>query len=109
MTDKTPTPRTDAEDHYRVDVDEAGLTYVDAVRGDFARQLERECAQLRAALVLIAAIDQRRSPHLGPERWSGIEKGCSQCIAAVALGRTGDEATAADFDNARLSALVEPA
>ncbi len=50
MTTDTPTPRTDNTDHWRVDRDVADLTYVDVVSADFARELERELAECRAAL-----------------------------------------------------------
>lgn len=57
MTDQTPTPRTDGEDRWQVDKDELGLTCRETVRIDFARELERENAALRAALVELVAVE----------------------------------------------------
>jgi hypothetical protein len=54
MTDQTPTPRTDGEDRWQVDKDELGLHCRETVRIDFARELERENAALRAALAEIS-------------------------------------------------------
>lgn len=82
MTDKQTTPRTDDTDHYRVDVDEAGLHYTDAVRGDFARELERENAALRDVLLRngfvecdIAACNcgSWHARYGLPERWAEIK------------------------------------
>lgn len=45
-----PTPLTDNEDRYTVAVDPAGLGCEEAVRIDFARQLERDCLTLAMCL-----------------------------------------------------------
>jgi hypothetical protein len=50
----TDSPRTDSEDRWQVDKDELGLTCRETVRIDFARELERENAALREALVEIS-------------------------------------------------------
>jgi len=51
MTTKPlPTPLTDGEDRYTVAVDPSGLGCEEAVRIDFARQLERDCLVLAMCL-----------------------------------------------------------
>ncbi len=97
----TDTPRTDGEDRWQVDKDETGLTCRETVRIEWARELERECARLRAALHLAGSIAESRTPHLGHARFSGIAQGCIPCVVAIALGMSGDTATTEDFDSAR--------
>lgn len=52
-----------------------------------------------AALALIQHIHAERETHLGRPRWSGIEKGCIGCIAAIGRGEW-ENSTASDFKHA---------
>jgi hypothetical protein len=83
------TPRTDAEPKlaYR------DATFVQAVRADFARELERENAALRADLdalraaalrfAAVAVLLSRTKTVLKPEEWVNWEQTCAELCAAL--------------------------
>ena len=75
-----PTPLTDNEDRYTVAVDPAGLGCEEAVRIDFARQLERDC------LVMAMCLYFRPASSMSPEAQEVVEKWRPRVDAVVAEG-----------------------
>ena len=65
------------------------------------RLIEKEdkIQRMQSALRLIGMIDEKKSPHLGRVRWSGISHHCIPCIVelAVNFGTNGEYAYAKDF------------